>query len=385
MTYSHQVTELRSTRAIVDLSAIRHNLAQIRSLVGDSVQILAVVKADAYGHGAVNVSRTCEHAGATMLGVALVQEGVELRNAGIRLPILVQCCIGEDEIGSALENNLTVTVASCEIAERVSVMAGESGLTAKLHADIDTGMGRIGFAAEKAVDEIAKVARLPHVELDGIYTHFSTSEIENDSYTLMQLERFEKLMNALSAHGVRPPRVHAANSGAVINYRQSYLTLVRPGLILYGVYPHRELERKIDLRPALTFETSIVFLKEIAPGTPLGYGRSFIAPERMRIATANVGYADGYPWRLSNKARALVRGKLVPVVGRVSMDQLLVDVSSVPEAMIGDTITLMGSGDSEIIRAEDLAEWAGTISYEILTGISKRVPRRVVGEPEGAS
>jgi alanine racemase len=380
MTVTHKSTTLRPTRAIVDLAAIEHNLARIRGLVGEEVEILAVVKADAYGHGAVEVARLCARAGAAMLGVATVEEGAELRKAGIGLPILLQCCIGEAEIDAALESDLTLTAASREFAGKLSVKASRAGVTAAVHADIDTGMGRIGFASGAAVEEIAEVASLPHVKLDGIYTHLSTSEIEDDPFTLGQLELFGKAVTALSARGVRPPRIHAANSGAVINYPASHLSMVRPGLILYGVYPHESLRGKVDLRAALKLETSIVFLKDIPAGTPLGYGRTFVAPKRLKIATANVGYADGYPWRLSNKAKAIIRETLVPVVGRVSMDQLLLDVSHVPDAGLGDTVTLLGEDGSERISAEDMAEWAGSIPYEILCGISKRVPRQYTGE-----
>jgi len=196
------------------------------------------------------------------------------------------------------------------------------------------------------------------------------------------VELFRKLVNEVSARGVRPPRVHAANSGAIINYPQAHLDMVRAGLMLYGVYPHRKLESKVDLQPALAFKASIVFLKDISAETSLGYGRTFVAPHPMRVATANVGYADGYPWRLSNKATAIVRGKRAPVLGRISMDQILIDVSSIPDAGLGDTITLMGRDGSESITAEDLAELADTISYEILCGISKRVPREYVGEKQ---
>jgi alanine racemase len=317
-----------------------------------------------------------------MFGVAMVEEGVELRNAGIRLPILVQCSTAGTELDAALENDLTLTITSYQQAVQASGKASEAGITASVHADIDTGMGRIGFSTGTAADEIAGVAGLANVELDGIYTHFAKSEIEDDPFTLHQVELFGKLVHELSARGVRPPRVHAANSGAIINYPQAYLDMVRAGLMLYGVYPHRTLASKVDLQPALAFQASIVFLKDISTGTSLGYGRAFVAPRPMRVATANVGYADGYPWRLSNKASALIRGKRVPVLGRVSMDQVLFDVSSIPDARLGDRITLMGSDGSERITAEDLAELADTISYEILCGISKRVPREYVGETQ---
>jgi alanine racemase len=245
-------------------------------------------------------------------------------------------------------------------------------------------MGRIGFARDSAVEQITRITRLPNLELDGIYTHFATSEIQEDSFTRHQLDEFRKILAQLEDRGIRPRRRHAANSGGVINHPESHLTLVRPGLILYGVYPHRDLRSKIDLRPALTLQTAIVFLKDIAPGTSLGYGRTFMASKHMKIATANVGYADGYHWRLSNKAKAIIRGQFVPVVGRVSMDQLLLDVTDAPAAKVGDTITLLGRDGSSSITAEDLADWAETIPYEILCAVSKRVPRFYVGVGDNA-
>ena len=381
MTCREQPIALRRTRALVDLAAIEHNLARVSDLVAGDAGILAVVKADAYGHGAVEVARVCEHFGVAMLGVALVEEGVELRRAGIESPILVQCCVNGAEMEAALAHRLTLTLTSSECAERLSREASRVGVTAHVHADIDTGMGRIGFASGTAVDEIVDVSELLNVKIEGVYTHLSTSEIEDDPFTLGQLRLFKKLIDALSERGVQPEKVHAANSGAVINYPQAHLNLVRPGLILYGVYPHRNLMDKVNLKPALTFETSIAFLKDIPAGTPLGYGRSFTSSGPMRIATANVGYADGYPWRLSNKSSVIVRGRRVPVVGRVSMDQLLIDVSSVPDARLEDAVTLMGQNGAERISAEAIAEWAGTIPYEILTAIGKRVPRRY--EPRG--
>jgi alanine racemase len=370
----------RSTRAIIDLTAIEHNVARVRGLVGEKVEILAVVKADAYGHGAVKAARACKRGGASLLGVALVREGAELRRAGIELPILVQCCAEDREIGAIIEHGLMPTVASLEFARTLSDEASRAGVTVKVHADIDTGMGRIGFAPESAVAEIAQVSKLPGLELDGLYTHFSTSEVADDAWTLGQIEIFEGLARKLADLGVRPPRLHAANSGAVINYEQAHLTVARPGLMLYGAYPDRSMESKVALRPALRFETSIVFLKNVPAGASLGYGRGFVAPAPMRIGTANVGYADGYAWRLSGGSSVLVRGKRVPIVGRVSMDQLTIDVSSVPDVELGDTVTLIGSDGAQCIRAEDVADWAGAISYEILCGISKRVPRVYVGE-----
>jgi alanine racemase len=369
----------QSTRALVDLGAIEHNVTKVRELVGNGVEILAVVKADAYGHGAARAAEACERAGAAALGVALVHEGVELRHAGIGLPILVHCLAGEGEIDAIIKNRLMPTVASLAFAEELSRRASEAGATLDVHADIDTGMGRIGFSPESAVKEIAEMVELPGVRLDGLYTHFSTSEVDDDPWTQNQLEMFTDLVERLSKMGIRPPRIHAANSGGVINYPQAHLTLARPGLMLYGVYPHRDLEEKVDLRPALSIETSIAFLKEIPEGVSLGYGRSFISPGPMRIATANVGYADGYPWRLSNNSSALVRETRVPVVGRVSMDQLLLDVTSIPDVELGDRVTLLGSEGAQRISAEDLAEWAGTIPYEILCRISKRVPRVYIG------
>ena len=374
------LTPLRRTKAVIDLGAIEHNLARVRALIGDRVKVLAVVKADAYGHGAVTVAHALERAGADMFGVATVEEGVELRDAGVRLPILVQCCTEGAELDASLEHGLTLTTTSYEHAQQVSAKASQTGVIASVHADIDTGMGRIGFSRDTAAEEIARSGRLPNVDLEGIYTHFATSEIEDDPFTIKQLRRFEKLVKDLSERGVSVPGVHTANSGAILNYPEAHLDMVRAGLILYGVYPDRKLENKADLKPALALQTSIVFLKDIPAGTSLGYGRAFVATRPTRVATANVGYADGYPWRLSNTASVIVCGTRIPILGRVSMDQLLVDVSSIPDVRLGDTIMLIGTNGSESVTAQDLAEWAGTISYEILCGISKRVPREYIGK-----
>jgi alanine racemase len=370
----------RPTKAIINLEALRHNLRPIRKLLKPEADILAVVKADAYGHGAVRVAQTCVEAGAAMLGVAMVDEGVHLRRAGFKIPILVQCCAGLGEIECALKNALTLTVPSLGFGREVSVAAGRLRQKASVHVDIDTGMGRIGFTPKGAADEIVALSGLPGLTIDGIYTHFSTSEIEEDTWTLGQLELFKTIVEELSLRGIRPPYVHAANSGAVLNYAQAYLSLVRPGLILYGSYPDVKLKQKVDLRPVMRLESAITFLKGIPKGTSLGYGRSFISPSDLGIATVNIGYADGYPWRLSNKAFVLVHGKRAPVVGRVSMDQVLVDVTNISEVELGDKVVLIGRQNSEEITAQDLAEWAGTISYEILCGISRRVPRVYVEE-----
>jgi alanine racemase len=310
-----------------------------------------------------------------MLGVALVKEGVELRQAGIDFPILVQCCPADYETDALLDHALIPTITSYDAARRFSEKASALHISIAVHLDIDTGMGRIGFAAENAVEEIQKVSTLPGLKIEGIYTHFSTAEIENDPHTLEQLRVFETIIETLAARDIRPRILHAANSSAIINYPQSHLTLVRPGLILYGVYPDKNLRQKITLQPALRLETAIAFLKEIKPGTSLGYGRSFTATEAMRIATANVGYADGYPWRLSNNAKVLIRGTPARIVGRVSMDQLLIDVTAIPDAEVGECVTLLGEDGSERVTAEDLAECAGTIPYEILCRISGRVSR----------
>jgi alanine racemase len=364
---------------MIDLRALKYNIAQIRRLLPPAVDILAVVKANAYGHGAIEVARINVEAGAAMLGVALVEEGIELRNAGITTPILVQCCAGRDEIQFALENELILTVPSLDFARAVSAIAARLDRKAIVHMDIDTGMGRIGFAPKSAVDEIVQVSRLSHLAINGMYTHFCTSEIEDDPGTVEQLKQFEKLVHELALRGVKPAHIHAANSGAILNYSRSYLTLVRPGLILYGVYPHNVLRKKLDLRSVLRFETAITFLKTISAGTTLGYGRTFTAPREMKVATLNVGYADGYPWRLSNRAFVLVRGQRAPVLGRVSMDQTLIDVSGIPGVEVGEKVVLLGQDGSSQITAEDLAEWASTIPYEILCGISKRVPRVYAG------
>ena len=364
----------RPTRAEIDLTAIRDNLRTLRERVGPQVKILGVVKADAYGHGAVEVSRTLEAAGIDMLGVALAEEGVELRSEGARAPILVMAPIRADDVAGALEFDLTPTVDGPATAAEVETRAAELDCTAAVHLKIDTGMNRLGVRAEDAADAAAAIGRMEHLALEGAYTHFACADREGDTTTGEQLARFRAALDGLRGVGTEPPLVHAANSSALLTLPESHFAMVRPGLALYGVHPCRAAEG-VPLRPALALVTRVACLKRVPTGEGVSYGHRWRAERESLLGVLPVGYGDGYPRALSDGGRVRAAGRLVPVVGTVCMDATMVDLTDVPEARPGLEVTLIEAESAGPIGAAAVAEVAGTIPYEILTGIGKRVPR----------
>jgi alanine racemase len=338
-------------------------------------KVLAVVKAQAYGHGAVEVSRRLLTLGADMLGVALVEEGAELRAAGIGAPVLVMGAVFPDQAERITELSLTPIVYSVKLAEALSQAARRRGKTVNVHIKIDTGMGRIGLAPEDAADAIARVFKLPGLSVEGLMTHFADADLADKQFASKQMERFEALMKTLDARGLSIPLRHAANSAAVLDYRRALFTMVRPGLMLYGYSPLEARPGDADVRPVLSLVTRIAFVKTVPAGAPISYGRTFVTKRESRIATIPIGYADGFSRALSNRGEALVRGTRVPVAGRVCMDMTMLDVTGVPGVSEGDDVVLIGRQGNEEITADDLASKAGTIAYEVLCGISSRVPR----------
>jgi len=363
----------RPTRAEIDLTAIRDNLRTLRERVGPGVKVLGVVKADAYGHGAVEVSRALEAAGIDMLGVALVEEGVELRSEGVQAPILVMGLIHADDVAHALEFDLTPTVDGPATAAEVETRAAELDRTACVHLKIDTGMNRLGVRAEDAADAAAAIGRMEHLVLEGAYTHFACADCDADT-TAAQLARFRQALAALRGVGAEPPLVHAANSSATFTLPESHFAMVRPGLALYGVHPCRAAE-DVPLRPALALVTRVACLKRVPRGEGVSYGHRWRAARDSLLGVLPVGYGDGYPRALSDGGRVRAAGRLVPVVGTVCMDATMVDLTDVPEARPGLEVTLIEAESAGPIGAAAVAEVAGTIPYEILTGIGKRVPR----------
>jgi len=364
----------RPTWAEIDLKAIKYNLQQIKELVGKKIKTMAVVKANAYGHGIQEISRTLNREGVDYLGVATVDEALKIRKSKINCPILVLGSVLPHEVRISLKNNITLTLSNNELFTAINKSAYLDRIKAKVHVKIDTGMGRIGVWHDDALDFVKKVSLSKYINLEGLYTHFSIAA-RDKIFTLNQMESFENLIKSLEENNIFIPYKHAANSIATVNLRRSHLNLVRPGLIIYGMYPKRGFERLIKLKPAFSLKTRIVFLKKASPGRSISYGRTYITQKYTKIATLPIGYADGYGRVLSNKAQVLVRGQRAPVIGKVTMDQTMIDVGHIKNVKIGDEVVLIGKQDVDIIKAEKLARLAGTIPYEIVSSITERVPR----------
>lgn len=370
------------SRAIIDLDAYAHNLGVVRNFAGPKRRIIAVIKADGYGHGAVPLGRAALRAGAGMLGVATVQEAVVLRAAGIDAPILVMVNPHADGLGLVVEHRLTLMISDIATAQRLGELAREAGRVTSVHCKVDTGMGRQGFAAADAPDALQAISRITHIDIEGIATHFPSSDVPDDPFTLAQIKVFRQAVREIEKRGIPFEFAHAANSAAIINYPDSLFDAVRPGLINYGVWPVADSSERSPLRRVLRWETHVVQVRDLPDGASIGYNRSFTANGPIRIAVLPVGYADGYRRHLSNNADVLLRGRRCPVRGIISMDQTVVDVSALPEVHPGDTATLIGGDGDETVTAEELARRAGTISYDILTGIGKRVVREYTGGRE---
>ncbi len=370
---------MRPTYAEIDLDSIRHNAALLKGAVGEQVELMAVVKADGYGHGAVPVARAALAGGASRLAVAMVEEGAALRAAGLDAPILVLGRTPPSQVAEAIGLDLTLTLVTLADGEETAAAAQRLGRRARVHVKVDTGMGRLGFPVTRArvKDEIARLCRLDGLEVEGIYTHFAASE-EDHPFTLAQLERFHDLLGQLRAEGIEFPLRHAANSGAIWNVPEAHLDMVRVGISLYGYHPAGRAGatgRAAALRPALTWKTAVAQVKEVPAGTSVSYGRTYVTRGPERLATLPVGYADGYSRALSNRGQVLVGGRRAPVVGRVCMDQIVINVTHVDGVRPGDEVVLIGAQGGEELTADDMAGLLGTISYEVLCAIGKRVPR----------
>jgi len=364
-----------ATTAEVDLGALAYNYHQLRQLAPPSVKFLTVVKADAYGHGAIPVSKKLDELGADFLGVATVQEGAELRNAGIKTPILVLSGIYQEEIEDVLTYELTPMVYRLEIAEALSATAKKKEKKIPIHIKVDTGMGRIGVLAKEAPAFAKRVRKFENLEIEGIASHFSTADGGNSSFAEEQLQRFTRTLEEMKKVDIDPPFCHIANSAALVNLPAAHFTLVRPGIMLYGSYPSPSLKDKVSLRQVMSWKSLVADLKKVPEDSPISYGRTFITQRPSLIAAIPVGYADGYNRLFSNRGEILIKGMRAPVVGRVCMDWTMVDVTDIPGVAVGDKVVLMGSQLGKEITAEELGERIGTISYEILCSVGKRVPR----------
>jgi alanine racemase len=371
-----KIPSLRPTWAEIDLSALKYNFNKARELAGKDTKILVAVKADAYGHGMPEVSRALVDFGVDYLGVATSDEAITLRRSGIKTSVLIFGAILKEEALPAISRDISLTVVSEEMARFLSLCAGRLNKRVNVHAKIDTGMGRLGVWHEEAVPFIKNIKRLKNVELEGIYTHLASADEEDKYFTSSQLLCFNKLIEKLENNNISILLKHAANSMGVLRFKGSHLNLVRPGLMIYGLYSNTKTPRPVELKPALSFKTRIVYLKEIPKGRPISYGRTYVTSRKTKVATLPVGYGDGYPRFLSNRAHVLVMGKRAPVIGRVCMDQTMVDVSNIDGVKIRDEVVLIGAQQGQVITTEELADIGDTISYEIVCGISKRVPRQ---------
>lgn len=359
----------------VDLDALRHNVSAIRRRVGPSVKLMAVVKADAYGHGLAQVGSTLMQSGVDAFAVANLSEALVLRQiGGTGWPILLFGSALPFEVAKMIEQNITPTISTVDEAQLFEQEARRHGKTVDVHIEIDTGMGRVGFWHEEAIKPILQIAVLRHVRIAGLYTHFPSAD-DNLAVTRGELGLFLKVVQKLADEGLDIPLLHSANSAAVLRFPKSHLTVVRPGLLLYGICPTKAPAG--EFRPVLSFKARVAYVKGVAAGRTVSYGQTFKARKPMRIATVTAGYADGFSRQLSNKADVLVGGKRCPVVGRVTMDQIMADVSRVPQVQCGDEVVFIGEQGDTRITATDVAGWEDTIPWEVLCGISKsaRVPR----------
>ena len=370
------MAEYQRVIAEINLDNIANNLREVRKAVGEKIKILAVVKADADGHGAVEVSKVALYNGADWLGVATCEEGVQLRRHSIFVPVLLLGYTPEARIDEVILNELTQTVFSYDMALEFSKAARKLNKTADIHIKIDTGMGRIGFnPTDESLEVIEKISRLQNINITGIYTHFATADEEDKTFTFAQYEKF--IYMAENTERILGHKIikHTANSGAILDLPELCLDMVREGIILYGLYPSDKVKKSLSVLPCMSLKTNVSYVKEVEAGVSIGYGRTFFTKRKSKIATVPVGYADGYSRALSNKAKVIINGTSVPVVGNVCMDQFMVDVTDAGDVKAGDTVILMGEDNGEVISADDIARIENTISYEVLCGVGKRVPR----------
>jgi alanine racemase len=370
---------VRPTLVEVDLSHLADNFHAIQAKVAPAL-VMPILKANAYGHGLVQVARLMETLGADYLGVAVLEEGILLREQGILTPILVLGGILGNQVPYFIQHNLTITASSVDKLWQVDEVAEQLGERAKVHLKIDTGLERIGVHYYSAESLLETALQCKHIEVEGIFSHFANSDGADLSYARLQLERFQEVLSFYDKHAIAPPRYrHIANSGAILQLPEAGFDMVRPGLLLYGVYPSPETARSVQVHPALSWKSRVVYFKVIQPGDPVGYGSTWKSDHMVRAVTVPVGYGDGYFRSMSNQAEVLIRGKRYPVVGTISMDQIVVNIEW-DTAYNDDEVVLIGEMGDNQIKAEELAAWAGTIPYEIMTNINTRVPRVYKGK-----
>lgn len=363
--------------AEISLKAIGHNIREVKKRLPEGVKLLGVVKANAYGHGAVPVASYLENQ-VDYFATATIEEAVELRENGISAPILILGYVSPSQYGDLVEYDITQTIDSYAQALALEKEAARQNRKAKAHLAVDTGMTRIGFqVTEHDADEAAKIADLPHIELEGMFTHFSCADQEDKTYCSMQMEKYDKMTALLAERGVTIPLRHICNSAGIMEFDDHRFEMVRSGIITYGIYPSEEVKKeRLDLIPALSWKSHVIHVKEVGPGIGVSYGATYVTEKPMtRIATVSAGYADGYPRALSNQGCVLIHGKKAPIIGRICMDQMMVDVTDIPDVQVEDVVTLVGTDGDETITIEEIANPAARFDYEMLCDISSRVTR----------
>lgn len=371
------MTDEERVLALIDLDALKYNIKSIRARTKEGTGIIGVVKADAYGHGAVEAASVLLANGADALAVAMAEEGIQLRNNGIEAPIILLGYTPMKRFEDVINCGLIQTVYSLEEAKVLSETAVRLGKKALVHIKLDTGMGRLGWRInEKSADEIIDVSKLPGIEVNGMFTHFATADEAEKAFTKIQFERYMKMDEMLKERGLFIPVKHAANSAGIMDFDNMFLDMVRAGIILYGAYPSNEVKKKnLPIKPVMSIKTHVSFVKTIEEGDSVSYGRTYKAPSRRVIATIPVGYADGFIRAYAKGGKVLVRGQYAPIVGRICMDQFMVDVTDIEGVQMNDEVVLLGKQGDKEITADFMASVIGTISYEVFCGISKRVPR----------
>lgn len=361
----------RVTRAIIDLNAIGSNVAAVRKLIGPRRDLMAVIKADAYGHGASEVGGTALESGATCLGVALPEEGEELRSHGINAPVLVLGMIHPGEVFKVVQARLEQTLCTLETAEALDQAARASSMKINVHVKVDTGMGRIGVNPHEAVEFVHRISRFKNLHLKGVFSHLPCADEPDKTFTRSQIQLFRNLLREIEASGIQIPLKHLANSAGIMNFPESHLDLARPGIMLYGLSPSARMDHSVTLKPAMTLKTRIAYVKQVPLGTPISYGHTFSCHRPMRVATLPVGYGDGYSRGLSNRGYAMIRNTRAPLIGRVCMDMCMFDVTDMEDVQPGDEAVLFGNKPT----VDELARLLDTINYELVCAVGKRVPR----------
>lgn len=363
--------------AEINLQAIAHNIKELKRIIAPDVKLLVAVKADAYGHGLLPVAQTVLKNNADFLGVARLEEGIKLRQAGIDAPIIVFGYVSPAQAVELIAFDLVQTIFSLDSAKQFSQNAVARGKKLRAHLKIDTGMGRLGFLPGTSVlAEILEISRLPGIALEGIFTHFASADSHDKAFAITQLNRFKSLLNQLENSGIKIPLCHAANSGAIIDLPQTHMDMVRAGISVYGLLPSKEVDQnKISLKPAMTLKTTIIHLKRVSSGFKVSYGSTWQTSGPALLATVAIGYGDGYSRLLSNQGQMLVRGQKAPIVGRICMDLTILDVSHIPNIKIEDEVVVFGKQNNHLLSVDEVAKAANTINYEVVSSLTARVPK----------